>query len=84
MQQTDEARLVFDTLFKKYQSVVLSKKQLGETLGLSTATIDRMRKEGVGPQWRRHKNRSIQYPLTEVANYVVTNQVKTMSTDYDK
>ena len=56
----DDARSYAELLYKKYQTLLLSKKQACQELGISRATLDRFREEGklrsrkVGGQVRFH------------------------------
>lgn len=80
MQKTSEEtdyELLFKTLYSKYQSVQLTRKQLKETLNTSLSTIDRMRDKGLGPKWRKNNDGGIYYPLTEVVRFVLQDLVET-------
>ncbi len=83
MKNTDkEKRQLIELIAKFYSTVNLSRKQAAEILNISTATLDRMRENGIGPSYSKadtgslSKNGRVSYPVTAIADYLVNNQVK--------
>lgn len=70
-----------EMLFTKYGTLVLSRKQCSETIGCSTAKLDRLKNAGLGPQYIKKygkgKNGTVHYPINAVVDYIVLQQVKT-------
>ena len=67
---------MFDTLYEKYGTMSLSKKQASEAMNVSTATLDLDRKAGRGCAYKQETAVSnVYYPLTAVVEYLTTNLV---------
>lgn len=66
---------LLDLLYGKYGSLILTRQQCAEATGMSTATLDRLKKQGLGPQYIKKsasgKNGSVQYPLDAVVDYIM-------------
>ena len=76
----DEKDKIVEILFKKYNSIILSRKEVATTLGISTATLDRMRKNGIGPTYKKVdsvKNSAVQYSIYSIAEYIVSKNTLT-------
>lgn len=57
----------------------LSDNELAELLGVSKATLARMRRKGEGPPWMRvgaSKNTSIRYPKLDLAEWLEARTVR--------
>lgn len=60
----------------------LSRKQAAEVLNISTATLDRMKKNALGPNFiktsteSRSNNGGVFYPVGTMAEYICTNQMQ--------
>jgi len=64
-----EAKVIFDTLYSKYNKIAICKKEMAMETGVSTSTLDRMRSLGLGCSFIKERNGNIIYPLTELAKY---------------
>lgn len=68
-------------LYKKYGTLLLSRKQCAKAIGISTASLDRLKQEGIGPNYIKKKgkgkNGAVQYPLLAVIDFILLTQVKT-------
>ena len=64
-----EAKVIFDTLYSKYNKIAICKKEMAMETGFSTSTLDRMRSLGLGCSFIKERNGNIIYPLTELAKY---------------
>ena len=64
-----EAKIIFDTLYSKYNKIAICKKEMAKETGYSTSTLDRLRTMGLGCNFIKEKNGNITYPLTELAKY---------------
>ena len=76
MQDKIETRKI---LFNKYNTMILSRKQVAEILNVSTATLDRWRKQGLYLESKKvgiTKNAIIQYPLSTVVDYISSQNTK--------
>ncbi len=61
-------------LFKRYGSLELSRGETATVLGISTSTLDRLIKDGAGPQWSKKGNTTnarVTYAIDHVADYMV-------------
>ena len=68
-----------DILFKKYSSLLLSRKQTADALGRSVATIDRWKNAGLYLEYKKlgkAKNAPVEYPIDTVVNYIINNNKK--------
>jgi len=75
-----ETKELIEMLQRSYHSFELSRKQCAEVLGKSTATIDRLRANGIGPKFKkdkRSKNGRVTYPIVEVAKYIQADTIET-------
>ncbi len=69
-------------LVDRYSTLILSRKQAAEALNISTATLDRMKESAVGPAYTkvdtnsRSNNGKVYYPVTALADYLISNQMK--------
>ncbi len=72
-----EEKIIFESLYGKYNKLLLSKKECSRELNKSTATLDRERSMAVGVQYIKEGKGDVFYPLTEIARYIVTSQKKT-------
>ena len=69
-----EKQQLLESLYKSYKSYQLNRKQTAKALCISTATLDRLKKAGIGPRFKkdlRSKNGSVKYTLTSVADYIL-------------
>lgn len=68
-------------LFLRFNTLILSRKQTAEALGMSTATLDRLRQQGLGPNYKKMgdhgKNGMVKYPIDSVVEYITYGQVAT-------
>lgn len=71
---------LLDLLYKKYDTLLLSRKQCAEATGISTATLDRLKELGLGPKYikKKGKNGAVKYPLGAVINFIQFAQVETL------
>ncbi len=69
-------------IFEKYETLNLTKKQAAMTMGMSIATLDRMAKKGIGPNYKKvetsskSNNGTVHYPLHELVKYIVNGNIK--------
>lgn len=82
MLNTIKEKDLLNLIFEKYETLNLTKKQAAATIGISTATLDRMAKNGVGPSYKKvqtaskSNNGSVYYPLHELVKYIVNGNIK--------
>ena len=78
---TSEQKELFQTLFGTYKKAMLSRKQCAELIGVSVATLDRLKAEGIGVEYvkmsSKGKNGTVKYPLQAIVRYLTENNVKT-------
>ena len=80
----EEKKQYTKMLLDLYATLSLSRKQAAEILNISTATLDRMKDNGVGPQYNkkttksRSNNGKVFYPISGIVDYLVDNQVVTV------
>ena len=74
-----EKREIVKMLFEKYRTINLSRKQASEVLNISTATLDRMRNRGEGPNYLKtdpgSRNGKVLYPLENLVDYIQAKQI---------
>jgi len=78
---TDEQRELYILLFQEYKKVQLSQKEASNILGVSIATLYRMREQGIGAGYKKRedsKNGTIVYPLHEIVKFITESNVKTV------
>jgi hypothetical protein len=66
---TESQKLVFETLFKQFGTMLLTKEQMAKVTNISIRTLDRHREKGKGCEYRYEGGR-IYYPLDKVAIYL--------------
>jgi len=67
-------KMITDMLFNKYGSLDLSRGETATVLGISSSTLDRLKKEGTGPVWSKKgntHNARVVYAIDHIANYMV-------------
>lgn len=81
MTSLERRKELINLLFQKYGSLNLTREQTAESIGSSTATLDRIRKAGLGPKYHKDgvssKNGMVRYPIDSVVDYILSAQVKT-------
>ena len=81
MKRDEEKQQYTKMLVDHYSTLNLSRKQAAEVLNISTATLDRMKENAVGPQYikvdtnSKSNNGKVFYPVAGIVNYLVDNQV---------
>lgn len=73
-----DEKMIFESLYTKYNKMLLSKKECGAELSKSVSTLDRERKLSYGVQYLKYGNGNIYYPLVEIARYIINQQTKTL------
>jgi DNA-binding XRE family transcriptional regulator len=78
---TDEQRELYSLIFKEYKKAQLSQKEASKILGVSIATLYRMRENGVGVSYKKldskSKNGTVVYGLHEIVKYLTQSNIKT-------
>lgn len=78
---TDEQKELYSLLFKEYKKAQLSQKEASRILGVSIATLYRMRDQGIGAGYKKldskSKNGTVVYPLHLIIKYLTESNVKT-------
>ena len=82
MKDTNEEKKQFvKLLVDLYSTVILSRTQAAKALNMSTATLDRMKAQGIGPAYTkvdtnsRSNNGKVFYPVTAIADYLISSQM---------
>lgn len=73
-----EEKAIVEMLYKKYQKLVLCKKECSIEVNRSCSSLDRDRKNGTGMQYIKNDNGNIYYPISEIARFVVYSVKKTI------
>ncbi|MDK2050928.1 helix-turn-helix domain-containing protein [Aliarcobacter butzleri] len=78
---TDEQKELYSLIFKEYKKAQLSQKEASKILGVSIATLYRMREQGIGVGYKKldskSKNGTVVYPLQEIIKYLTESNIKT-------
>lgn len=81
MGNLERKKELLQLLFQKYGSLLLTREQVAEVLNISTASLDRMKQNGVGIQYQKDgrsgKNAKVRYPIDSVAEFIVESNIKT-------
>lgn len=82
MKDTNEEKKQYvKLLVDLYSTVILSRTQAAKALNMSTATLDRMKAQGIGPAYTkidtdsRSNNGKVFYPVTAIADYLISSQM---------
>jgi len=82
MKDTNEEKKQFvKLLVDLYSTVILSRTQAAKALNMSTATLDRMKAQGIGPAYikvdtgSRSNNGKVFYAVTAIADYLISSQM---------
>ncbi|SFP24016.1 helix-turn-helix domain-containing protein [Hydrogenimonas thermophila] len=74
-------RDLYKTLFETYKTAALTRKQAAKVLGISVATLDRLKEQGIGPEYQKKDTPggrgAVRYPLQAIVSYLTNNNVKT-------
>ncbi len=65
----EERDFYTDILLKKYEKIMLTKKETAKELGVGEATVDRIRKQPKGIKSKKILGQ-IMFPINEVARYL--------------
>lgn len=77
----EEKEQFIKVLVELYSTVILSRTQAAKALNMSTATLDRMKAQGIGPAYTkidtnsRSNNGKVFYPVTAIADYLISSQM---------
>lgn len=78
---TSEQKELFSTLFEAYKKAMLSRKETAKVIGVSVATLDRLKSEGIGVEYvkmsSKGANGTVKYPLQAIVRYLTENNVQT-------
>ena len=80
--KSEEKKQFIELLVELYSTLNLSRKQASEALNVSTATLDRMKEDGVGPKYTKvdtgslSKNGKVFYTVTAIADYLTNSQIE--------
>ena len=66
---SEEEKVIFQTLYSKYNKLGLSKVEMSLECGCSTSTLDRLRSQSLGCSYKKEKNGDLIYTLIEIAKY---------------
>jgi len=77
-QREKEIQRIEEMLFNKYGVFKLSKKQAAFVIGVSTSSLDRDRKAGIGIKYQqRTETSNVYYRIGSIAEYLVDNDIQT-------
>lgn len=71
---------LYQMLLKEYKKAALTRVEAAKVIGVSVATLDRMRSEGIGPEYIKNdarKQSAVRYPLQGLVKYLTENNIKT-------
>jgi len=66
---TVEQKLMFETLFNEFKTMLLTKDQMAQLSNITVRTLDRHRDKGKGCEYRYEGGR-VYYPLHKVVVYL--------------
>lgn len=66
---TVEQKLMFETLFNEFKTILLTKDQMAQLSNITVRTLDRHRERGKGCEYRYEGGR-VYYPLHKVVVYL--------------
>lgn len=73
---------ICEFLSSKYGSQMLSRNEAADALGISVPTLDRLRADGLGPNYKligkKSRNQGVKYPVFAIAEYVFGGNMQTM------
>ena len=68
---------LLNTLYSKYGSMIVGKKQASEIIGRSRASMDNDRYQGIGiPYLQSREGATVKYALHELVTYIVDSSIK--------
>lgn len=67
----DLNEMLLKTLYEKYNTLLLSKKQTSEVLGISQPTLERWGNKDYGPKYLREGKDNRKYPIHNVVEFLV-------------
>lgn len=75
----DENKFIAELLYKRFGSLLLSKSQCSSAVGQSICNLDRQRQQNIGIPFHKQGNSNVYYSITDIAQYIVDNKIKTTS-----
>jgi hypothetical protein len=66
---TAEQKILFESIFYKYNTMLLTKDQMAELSNITIRTLDRHREKGKGCEYRYEGGR-VYYPIHKVVVYL--------------
>lgn len=72
---------LYELLHKQFEKTMLSKKEAALATGLSCSSLDRMRKSGIGPEYKKMPGKNncgnVYYPLHGLVKFLIDGNIKT-------
>lgn len=69
---------LFNLLYQQYGSVILSKKDAANILGIGVSTLDKLRSECKGPNYKQIGLGNVKYNLYSLIDYILEGEIQTV------
>ena len=69
---------LFRLLYKEYGAVILSKKQTAKILNMGVSTLDKLRSECKGPNYKQDGLSNVKYNLHSIVDYILDSEIQTL------
>ena len=81
MIEHDHKQSIIEMLKEEYGNKMLNRDEAAAALGMSTASLDKLRGQGLGPTFIKigSSNSKVQYTLFDISDYICSMRIKTSS-----
>lgn len=74
---SDIKQNLFNLLYKEHGSIILSKKDTAKILNMGVSTLDKLRHECKGPNYKQVGLSNVKYNLHSVIDYILEGEIQT-------
>ncbi len=74
---SDTESNLFNLLYNQFGAVILSKKDTAKILNMGVSTLDKLRSEGKGPNYKQNGLSNVKYNLHSVVDYILEGEIQT-------
>lgn len=79
--EAETNKLLYDLLYHQFGKAILSKREASIATGFSPSSLDRMRKAGIGPEYKKMPGKnnygSVYYPLPGIVKFIINGNIRT-------
>lgn len=72
--EANRKQMMINLIFKRFGALELDRKNTAAVMGVSTSTLARFKRDGVGPKWSKcneSRTTKVTYAIDDIAEYMV-------------